>query len=127
MIFAAMIEGRRSADLVMAGIKTQTWRLLTDADKFAWRDRDVVAVVRNGRCRYYEGGTYAVQSGRGKRSIGRIRLLQIILRTPSELPMEDLLAEGFTNGHAFYEALESYYGPDARFMQGVSLVFERVK
>ena len=127
MIFAAMIEDRHSADLVVLRIKTQTWRLLTEADELIRQDGEVVEVTRNGRRRFRVGQTYAVQPGRGKRSIGRIRLLWIIHRKPFDLRMDDLLAEGFTNGHAFYEAIENYYGPDARFMQGVSLVFELVE
>lgn len=46
------------------------------------------------RMRYQIGKTYAVQAGRGKHSIGRIRLLDIRLESLYDLSLSDAMAEG---------------------------------
>ena len=132
MIFAGMIDGEKSWRLVMAGRKTQTWRQIKLADECGplgcpypnW-------VYRNDRLLWAVGRTYALQPGRGKKAIGRIRITKIVEQTPGESTEADIVAEGFSSGDAgraeFYECLARLYscnGEDVATMPGVSLLFE---
>lgn len=107
-------------ELVMAGKKTQTRRLVKPNDKFVsfttiptgefeevvqsrfieiYTDdpQDINYVINDfGNIRFAVGKTYAVQPGRGKRSVGRIRVTAI--RGPEDvrnISLEDAMAEGF--------------------------------
>ena len=53
------------------------------------------------RIRWQEGKTYAVQPGRGQKSIGRIRLLEIRRERLQEISLEDIKAEGITTPEEF--------------------------
>lgn len=58
-------------------------------------------VIENGRVKWMVGHTYAVQPGRGKRSIGRILLLEIRRERLQEISLEDIEAEGITTPEEF--------------------------
>jgi len=82
------------AQLVLAGRKTQTRR----------------RVKLGEPCRYGAGRTYAVQDGRGRRALGRIRVLSVDRVPVTELSLEDALAEGFAKPHLFWEWWTNRYG-----------------
>lgn len=69
-----MIFGRSLLPLVLDGTKTQT---------------------RRRSDRYRPGRTYAVQPGRGKRAIGRIRVLDVRPERLMDITEDDARAEGF--------------------------------
>ena len=112
------------AQLILEGRKTQTRRIVKDGDfPFTFR-RKVVAVNRRGRliwkvndgtvdwlaeagaggfndgsrgggCGSYRQPTYAVQPGRGKLAIGRIRFTAIRCENLGDISAADIEAEGF--------------------------------
>lgn len=104
-------------DKVLSGQKTQTRRLVkpddtelikpldtdlvfSEGDKLftfykATETRDITSVERNGRHIYNVGQTYAVQPGRGKPAVARIRITDIRCEDVREISAEDAKAEGF--------------------------------
>ena len=77
--------------------KTQTTRRLS------WRESF-----------YRVGRTYAVQPGRGKAAIGRIRIVNIgIVRNPLEVGIEYANAEGFETVAAWRETWRKLHGKHA--------------
>lgn len=107
---------------VLDGTKTQTRRLVKIGDcihkgeEQLWymmrSDPQLGSMVRKGRCqiptvvlrfkykpyriKWQVGRTYAVQPGRGKKAVGRIRLLEIRQERLQDISEEDALAEGVT-------------------------------
>jgi hypothetical protein len=51
-----------------------------------------------------------VQDGRGRRALGRIRILSVDRVPVTELSPEDALAEGFAKPHLFWEWWTNRYG-----------------
>ena len=89
-------------ELVMDGRKTVTRRPM-QADK---------------PCQYHEGRDYAVQPGRGKFAVGRIRVLSVRGEVLSDIDERDAVAEGFDDVAGFKEKWEALYG-EADPEQGV--------
>lgn len=84
------------AQLVLAGRKTQTRRRLTAENAES--------------CRYKVGRTYAVQDGRGRPALGRIRILSAVPVLVDQLSHEDAIAEGFENPNLFWQWWTRRYG-----------------
>jgi hypothetical protein len=82
------------AALVVAGQKTQTRRRPKGKDP----------------CRYVVGRTYAVQDGRGRRALARIRVVSVALTPVWHLSAEDAAAEGFESPAGFWEWWTNRYG-----------------
>lgn len=61
-------------------------------------------------CRYKVGQDYAVQPGRSKRSIARIRIVSIDRVPVGSLTVEDARAEGFRSPQGFYDRWSEFYG-----------------
>lgn len=82
---------------VLDGRKTQTRRIVKPTDIYVKHvvTGEIVAVLRNGRQTYTVGKTYSVQPGRGKKSIGRIRITGIRQEDVREISDADVVAEGF--------------------------------
>lgn len=89
-----MIFSGGLAEKVLAGEKTQTRRPAKD----------------DLPCRYREGGTYAVQEGRGRKAVGRIRVLAIRRVPVGLLSRQDAIAEGFGSIAEFYERWRELHG-----------------
>lgn len=88
-----MIFSPDLAAKVLDGSKTQT------------RRRD-----KGGPCRYKAGKTYAVQPGRGKKAIGRIRVLSVRPELMTQLDDEEARLEGFKNTGEFAAKWLAIYG-----------------
>lgn len=116
-----MIFSPELAEKVVAGEKTVTRRvvkLVPNLQADGWDGgRDGMVPMP---CRYQEGRTYAVQPGRGKKAIGRIRILSVRGPEPVKFAfgghwaMEgfELEREGFKDRYEFARYWESLYGPE---------------
>lgn len=89
MIFKATLIRK-----IVAGTKTQTRRP-------AKPDED---------CRYQTGKAYAVQPGRGRPHIARIRITHIRHEQLGDLTYDDARAEGFKTRQDFYDYWTELYG-----------------
>lgn len=88
-----MIFGPKLIPKVLDGTKTQTRRPV----KCEWTPATVSVDEARLPCRYKVGKTYAVQPGRGKRGIARIKVLDVRRERWRDISVDDAVAEGF--GH----------------------------
>ena len=121
MIFA------KTADKVLAGEKTQTRRPTHYEDYLIFSELKIVRVKRRGRLLWEVDRTYAVQPGRTARSVGRIRLLSIIIERLYLITHEDARAEGFSGGDEFVRAWKELYPKSSLDEMVYVLEFELVK
>ena len=80
-------------------------------------------VERSSRLHWQVGRTYSICPGRGKKAVGRYKLLEIKVDKDSDVRNichQDALAEGFDCVVGFLEVWTSFYDPD---MQGYDLTF----
>lgn len=90
-------------------LKTQTSRIVKPGDfENHWHlggddDLTLNEVCRGARGVYTVGKTYAVQPGRGKPSIGRVRITNIRREDRREISQEDARAEGFASPMGFLQ------------------------
>lgn len=100
MIFAPDLAAK-----VAAGEKTVTRRPRTGENPSGlpggWVDTP---------CRYKSGKTYAVQPGRGKKAIGRIRVLSVRAELMTDLDDDEARLEGFKNTREFTAKWLEIYG-----------------
>ena len=94
-----MIFTPEHCDLILAGKKTQTRRLVKPDDKLrslpGWLHRRIWYVNGKGnRLKWIEGKNYAIQRSRSKPAEGRFRLLEIRKEQLQEITVEDVEAEG---------------------------------
>lgn len=90
-----MIFKPELAHQVLIGRKTQTRRPIKEGEQ---------------TCRYRRGRTYAVQSKRGGKSMGRIKVLAVERQRLEEITAQDAHAEGFKHRIAFFRYWEKLYG-----------------
>ena len=92
-----MIFSGGRAEQVMAGDKTATWRPKKDGEIVYTdcRKNAIIGVWPGGRWRWRVGRTYAVQPGRGKKSLGRIEITSIEECCPCVIGDIGLRWEGF--------------------------------
>jgi hypothetical protein len=101
---------------VVSGQKSQTRRLAQEGDTviFDFDLTSIWAVYRKGRLLYKVGQTRAVQPGRSKAGVGRIRLTGIRREPVNEISKADAIAEGlysFTSnlGHPLSNPVRLYH------------------
>lgn len=87
MIFQHTVEA------VLNGTKTQTRRVVKE-NQDLWFDDGNYVVYENGRVKYRVGQTYAVQPGRCKKAVARIRITDIRQEHLHDITAEDAVAEG---------------------------------
>jgi hypothetical protein len=92
--------------LVLAGKKTQTRRIVKPGDRsigILFRDDGAKDQVRSGnRLRWRVNDTYAVQPGRGKHAVGRIKITVIrYCERAGDISEGDARAEGFESAGQF--------------------------
>lgn len=103
---------------ILSGKKTQTRRLIkgvnlvvdihgnpnaTDSpfyDKASSSEIECV-LTEKGWLRYHVNHTYAVQTGRSKGAVGRIRILSIRRQDVRDISPDDIRAEGFSTSYDF--------------------------
>lgn len=88
-----MIFSGGLCEKVLDGSKTQTRRPL-----------------RGGPCPYVVGKTYAVQPGRGKHAVARLRVLSVTQVAVLPISLKDAIAEGFGSPAEFYVRWAQMYG-----------------
>jgi hypothetical protein len=108
-----MIFSPLDAEKILTGKKTQTRRLVKNGEKCfdgitvsaTWVHKIMGASPTDHRTwapyygKWQVGRTYAVQPGRGKKAIGRFRLLDIRREYLQDISHNDALAEGFSIEH----------------------------
>lgn len=70
-------------------------------------------------CRYVVGRTYAVQPGRGKRGVCRIRVIDVRRERVDQIDGPAAHREGFDSRIAFLDYWRGLYGDDADLSQPV--------
>ena len=94
------------AEAILQSKKTQTRRLrklthsavlLNSRHIIAVYTNNMAATSRNNRLLWRIGNTYAIQPGRGKKAIGRFRLLSIQQQPLQAITAEDARAEGLAD------------------------------
>ena len=111
MIFAYTV------DKVVEGIKSQTRRLIKPNEQLDANQQRVISL--NNRTVYEVGKSYAVQPGRGKKAVARIRLTGIRCETVANISDADAHAEGFLSRQAFIHTWYSIHGKTASLQQPV--------
>ncbi len=125
---------RENAEKVMAGRKTQTRRPVKAGDVdlvkplpqsriYFQRDKmycatpielvdqlEITGVEHNGRKKWNVGQDYAVQPGRGKHAIGRLRITNIRQKCAGDISKADAIAEGFESVQGFIDIWTRLYG-----------------
>ena len=95
----------RTWELILQGDKTQTRRIVKAGERLLADHRDLPDEVlrrdatRYERLKWQVGRTYAVQPGRGKSAMGRIRLTGIRRERLHQASVNDIIAEGFGVWH----------------------------
>ncbi len=82
--------------------KTQTSRLAAGHHCVRGHDNHIIQVTKNGRLHWQLGGDYAVQPGRGRRAVGRIRLTAIRQQDVRTITQADAQREGFADVAGFF-------------------------
>jgi hypothetical protein len=112
---------------VLSREKTKTSRLVKPNDTaITGSDGKIEAVLSSGRDKYRVGKTYAVQPGRTKPAVGRIRLLAIERKRASETTTAEAKHEGFASRQEFFEAWRDIHGENKRDADVWMLEFELV-
>ncbi len=97
---------------VLNGEKTQTRRLFREGD-YTWLAPGSAGVRidevcdRNHRLKWQVGQSYAVQSGRGKKAIGRFELLAIRGEALQDITAQDAIAEGWPRDQALFPRMNT--------------------
>lgn len=89
------------AELVMQGRKTVTRRAMSDNPRSPWW---------NIRSSLQPGRDYAVCPGRGKHSIGRVRVVTVLPQLLGWVGDAEAVREGFESPEAFVDAWRSING-----------------
>jgi hypothetical protein len=115
---------------VLAKKKTQTRRIIAAQDSAVYtQDKHnwIEAVVANGRVKWKVGQTYAVQKGRAKPEIARIRITRIRSEPVSEISSADAKAEGWNSKQEFFDGWQQIHGKNSLHHQVWALDFELVE
>jgi hypothetical protein len=114
-------------DILQAN-KTQTRRIIKENETtIRSRHNQIQSVLINGRTKWYVGGTYAVQAGRGQPEIARIEVKQIRSEYVARISSIDALAEGFASRQEFLKTWLEIHGVDGLKARVWVLSFELVK
>lgn len=104
---------------VMAGEKTVTRRLVSTNPGSPWYEDG---------CKLVVGHDYAICPGRGKRAIGRVRIVDARFKRLGFLTDSEARAEGFANREQFesaWTAINGAYDPHALVWRVEFVVVER--
>ena len=99
-----MLFKKELCDLILAEKKTQTRRLVKPLD-YVSVDGFSEVLDANYQVRWRWGKDYAIQPGRGKKQVGRIRITDIRCEKLQSISYEDVIAEGVDfEGHSLQVA-----------------------
>jgi hypothetical protein len=105
--------------------KTQTRRIIKPNESaIRGRYNKITSVMSGGRTKWRVGGSYAVQTGRGKAQVARVRLTRIRSERLSRIGQADAQAEGFASRQAFLQTWDTIHGADSREVRVWVLEFE---
>jgi len=90
-----MIFQPRFVRLIFKGRKTQTRRPVKEGET---------------HCRYKKGRTYAVQRGKGKAAVAKIKILSVEMERLGDICYKDARREGFKTRDEFKESWKDIYG-----------------
>ena len=84
-------------------------------------------MVKEGEaeCRYVPGRDYAVQPGRGKRAVGRVRVTDVRREKLEEITHDGACREGFVDVEAFMDYWRRLHGHLASEQEVWRIRFER--
>ena len=117
-----MIFSLKSIEDILTGKKTQTRRLVKDQEWFSPVTLSVYTDRAMGRLKWQVGRTYAVQPGRGKPQVARIRILRIWREDVRRIKLGDISAEGFSWFGEFWQVWCGFHDPGADWANGNSLI-----
>lgn len=107
--------------------KTQTRRVAYEHEvAIRGVNNRILAVTSGGRVKWCVGQTYAVQPGRGKSGVARIRLIGINSQKLGRIRNADARLEGFSNRKAFLDTWEQIHGDVDLNLRVWVLTFELV-
>jgi hypothetical protein len=112
-------------DKVIARQKTQTRRIVKPNESaIRGRYNKITSVMSGDRTKWRVGGSYAVQTGRGKGQIARVRLTCIRSERLSRIRQADAQAEGFASRQEFLQTWDTIHGANSREVRVWVLEFE---
>lgn len=97
------------AQAILDGKKTETRRPRRPGDHIHKTDDGGWVVKAHGRCKWRTGQTYAIQPGRGKPQIARLKLIDIDIDTVDTIGDAAAKAEGFANRDGFIAKWRELY------------------
>lgn len=116
---------QHTIDKVLSGEKTQTRRIVKPGEDNVRRysvysNQPAIETVVNGdRVVYQIGKDYAVQPGRGKPAVARIRVTGLRREDVRTISDDDVKAEGFSSREEFLYAWVSMHDANAAFCEDV--------
>lgn len=113
---------------VLSRNKTQTRRVVT-ANHEAVRDKNnnIIVVTSNGRIKWQVGQTYAVQPGRGKPQVARIKITGLDMEPVTAISEADAIAEGYETRQEFFDTWVKINGEESLNGQAWVVSFELVE
>jgi hypothetical protein len=120
MIFAHTLA------LVLGGQKSQTRRPMKLGETFDPAAMRVLRVGKRNAVVYQVGKTYAVQPGRGQKSVARIVLTGLRQEPVAAISLADAQAEGFASPEAYWQAWRTIHGAHADLSKAVWVLEFRV-
>lgn len=105
-----MIFRPELVEKVLAGEKTVTRRPVKTTVNGIGRATSQMPLNLLAPCRYEAGKDYALQPGRGKKAVGRIRVLDVRREPLAEVDTADARREGFYGGPEFAAYWSRLYG-----------------
>ena len=122
---------RHTWQKVLSGQKSQTRRLAQDSDRLWTVEQEGKApekvLWRGDRVKWRTGRSYAVQPGRGKKAVARIRLLDIRYELLGHITEVEARAEGFASLTEFQHIWQKIHGNYDRTQPVWALEFRLVE
>lgn len=96
---------------VIEARKTQTARLVKPGDRLVSESYRLPAVYNQSRLVYHVGRDYAVQPGRGKAAVARIRITDLWQQDIRQYTVDDSDCEGFSSLPRFWDTWLGMHSP----------------
>lgn len=93
---------QHTIDKLLSGEKTQTRRLASWRDGHHGKATRMDLTILSAK-NWEVGKTYAVQPGRGKKAVGRIRITRIEYQDVRDISYPDVQSEGFSSRVEFWQ------------------------